>query len=67
MLVLINFVVLLGWYFWTNVRPKLIYAACSDVAHKTSLASNRYNLNVDSDQKFVQERDNCLNSATAGK
>lgn len=67
LLIFLNFAVLIGWYFWTEVRPNLIYAACSDVATRSSSVSDRYNLNFDADKEYRQQRDDCLMNATAKK
>ena len=64
-LILINVCALIAWYFWVNVRPQIIYAACSDVAQKSTSVGSRFNLHFDQEIEYSLEKDDCISNAFA--
>lgn len=60
--ILIIFALIIGWYFWYHVRPKIIYAGCTDVAATTINFEQRFNLNYEQITEFENIREECITS-----
>jgi hypothetical protein len=53
----------LAWGVWTNYRPSIILASCSDIAYKSSSISKRYSILDDTENKYDVYLEGCLHDA----
>ncbi len=55
---------ILGLGVWNNYRPQVIYAACTDIAEKTSnLVQKKDIIRIDEEKTFDVSLNDCLSNA----
>jgi hypothetical protein len=55
---------LLGLGIWNNYRPQIIYAACTDIAEKTSnLVQKKDIVKIDEEKTFDVSLNDCLSNS----
>ena len=61
--VLFLFAMSIGFYFWFYIKPKIVFAGCSEVAANATIAKKRQELVIDADTTYEEVLQDCLTSA----
>ena len=58
---------MIGWVFFTYLRPVVIEAGCSEIAEQSSgiFSNNRYEIN--DEYEYTNTKYNCIHSANANQ
>lgn len=62
-IILFIFVATLGIYFWNTVRPKIVFASCSEIAINASQLQARNGFSINSDHLYDEALNECLYKA----